>query len=576
VRPSIAPTSIALSGPDGSGKSILALHVASKYWHDAPDGEKPICLYVSTDLSYEQAARAWKAFGLNLPKKRLRTIHQAYGDNVEKEVVEAELKLQLVEPTVDHRHDRQQGASTATPTAVKVGTADATTGVVEELSLNQLLIEVANPNRTPAIYYIDLQKQSAGDDWQFLNRLLGILDTCASRPNLLVIDAVEGLEVLVGRRDAFGELRSRRSRIAQLIRTAKRSGHHAHLVFVIEEMQPNRRLPEQFVTDMVVRLRQRKDAEYLVRTIEIEKCRGYAHDRGEHQFVIRSGRGAPTGRDSNVDEPEIKLGDSFLAHLLVLKSLHAWNAELRRLREAIPDSTSFAPRFFNLELLESLLGRRSRANKGDGLVTSGSITLLLGDTGTFKSRLARNFLLQGLVPPLLEGNIKPEIANEILNKPADGPMDSRTEKSYGVAVLFSTEMVDKDRLLEKFDRLLGTGPARVIGAGPNGLDVVKKLVLCRRLGVRYESSAEFIAAVRLHIRKARQILIDEFGRDLRDEIRQKLTGENSGKGLHATHFERPLDDDQGLAAEVAKYRALISSRNRSVIDDLSLFLTAHP
>lgn len=554
--PSTTPTSVAISGPDGSGKSILALHLASTYWSnaDGDNSEKPICLYISTDLSFEQADQAWKAFGLNKPKSRLRKLRLAYGERVEGTGIrnEPELKLRLVQPTAKCK-EAKDAAHTA------------------EMSLTDLLGDVTKLDRTPTVYFLDLQKQSAGDDWQFLNRLLGILDRSDGQPHLMVIDAVEGLEVLVGRRDAFGEMRTRRSRIAQLIRTAKRNRSQAHLVFIIEEARPNRRLPEQFVTDMVVRLRQKRDAEYLVRTIEIEKCRGHAHDRGEHQFVIRSGCGASTGVEAHVDEPEIIFDGKILAHLQVIKSLHAWNAERRRQREAIPDSTSIAPGFYRLGFLDTLLGRHHRASTAsDRGVGRGSITLLLGDAGTFKSRLARHFLLQGLRPliPRAANAQQIEALSTYLKFTRGSPSGAQLKKSYGAAVLMTTAMLDKKLLIDKFSQRLSLAEER--DPQPDG-----KLILVRRLGVRYSSSAEFVAAVRSYIRQARQILVDEFADDLNDDIKRAIVGSDDQK-LHAVHFEQPLDKDPKLAATVAMHRAVISARIRLVIDDLSIFLAAHP
>src|SRR5207253_4626024 len=91
------------------------------------------------------------------------------------------------------------------------------------------------------IAFVDLESTTAGDDWSLLNRILAALeppDAAAAR-HLLVIDAVEGLEMLVGSRDVFGLARSRRSRIAQLVRTAATK---AHIVFVVEQRSQGERL----------------------------------------------------------------------------------------------------------------------------------------------------------------------------------------------------------------------------------------------------------------------------------------------------------------------------------------------
>lgn len=68
-----------LIGPDGCGKSILGLHLASTYWNDTRHlPNRPKVIYVSTDLSLEQAQRQWRNFGLDYPTWREAAIDAAY------------------------------------------------------------------------------------------------------------------------------------------------------------------------------------------------------------------------------------------------------------------------------------------------------------------------------------------------------------------------------------------------------------------------------------------------------------------------------------------------------------------
>src|SRR5882762_6148990 len=100
----------------------------------------------------------------------------------------------------------------------------------------------------------------------------------SSQPrHLVVLDAVEGFETLVGDLNAFGERSSRRSRIAQAMRLA---AEKCHLLLVVEERR-DERFPEEFVTDVVIRLRNVETGRYLRRTVEIEKARGQLHVRGQ-------------------------------------------------------------------------------------------------------------------------------------------------------------------------------------------------------------------------------------------------------------------------------------------------------
>ena len=68
----VQSTSLSIIGPDGTGKSILGLHLASHYLFDhRADKRQPLVLYVSTDLSYPMAHdRTWLPFALNYPGRR--------------------------------------------------------------------------------------------------------------------------------------------------------------------------------------------------------------------------------------------------------------------------------------------------------------------------------------------------------------------------------------------------------------------------------------------------------------------------------------------------------------------------
>src|SRR5580658_2321580 len=79
-------TSITLLGPDGTGKSVLALHLASRYHFecmrtmygsDAPreppnvqTRSRPVILYISSDLKHTAANSIWEKFKLNHPGLR--------------------------------------------------------------------------------------------------------------------------------------------------------------------------------------------------------------------------------------------------------------------------------------------------------------------------------------------------------------------------------------------------------------------------------------------------------------------------------------------------------------------------
>src|SRR5438105_2782383 len=65
----LAPSSISIIGPDGTGKSVLGLHLASRYIADhwMSSEKKPKILYISTDLTHSMAERMWENFALDRP-----------------------------------------------------------------------------------------------------------------------------------------------------------------------------------------------------------------------------------------------------------------------------------------------------------------------------------------------------------------------------------------------------------------------------------------------------------------------------------------------------------------------------
>lgn len=399
-------STLSILGPDGTGKSVLGLHLASHYLLDHCKCERlPIVLYVSTDLSYSIARdRTWTPFGLEYPADR----------------------------TIPFTDDSETGSKADHPCIslhqlLPLGDVSALSERTEVLSgfINRARL-LRNPFQ---VGFVDLAANTAGDDWGFINRVLAILPDPHGQPSvhkdaplhLLVIDAVEGFETLVGDLDAYGQVSSRRARIAQITRSAH---NKCHVAFIVEESADEKRLPEEFVTDVVIRLRKKTVGDYIRRTVEVEKARGQEHVRGTHSYVIRSGRGSSTGNQQNVDDPVVrsrafkeeyaqaKDDDTTLALLAstenryfqsyfhVFSSLHHYSRSvMHKVGTARPPKPEDKFAAFGIRYLDNMLAGevdqmlKYRENGFENMgLPCASVTALIGDSLTQKTKLGRAFL----------------------------------------------------------------------------------------------------------------------------------------------------------------------------------------
>jgi len=337
-------TSLCLIGPDGTGKSVFALHLASAYCDGLSEKDRANrvrVLYVSTDLKYHRAVEVLDHFGMD--------------------------GSVLTELTADASLDR----------------------------LQKYLSENIKGRKKCEIGFFDLAASTAGDDWGLVNRLLASLpdaDADAAR-HLVVIDAVEGLETMVGDRDAFGLLCTRRQRIANLMRLAEQK---AHVVLVVEEAEAGKKHPEEFVADYVLRLRATIAGNFTRRTLEIEKARalgGYAD--GQHPFHI--GKGYSEHKENHdvvevfqalpsvSDEPEVRqkekkdnseIVEVFLGPPSVSDEPEVPQATCQK-RDTLLK--------FKLKYLDGML------NEDKGL-SPGTVVAIIGEASTLKSDLGYHFL----------------------------------------------------------------------------------------------------------------------------------------------------------------------------------------
>lgn len=363
-------TSIALLGPDGTGKSVLALHLVSRYFADSYKPEDaPTILYISTDLRFEKAERIWQNFALNIPYERDIPCERA-SDKWERASKKQKcarqiesFKLELLKPT------------------------------------GRQMADFLVSSERKGVGFLDLAASSAGDDWGYVIRTLSLLNN-KLQGHLVIIDSVAGFEMLTGETDAYGERTARRARIAHVMRMAQ---ERCHIVFVVEESQEGRHLPEEFVSDTVIRLRRRIIGGSMRRTVEIEKARGRAHASGEHPYGILDGMGSSTGVWENPDEPRAsspnkeassdpKSDTQTNTYVQIYYSLQYRNQRIKARRGfGKPDGVKKLASF-GIKHLDEMLAQN---HTGKGL-WCGKTCSLIGDPGTGKTALSYSFLCEGV------------------------------------------------------------------------------------------------------------------------------------------------------------------------------------
>lgn len=413
-------TSLCFIGPDGTGKSVFGLHLAAQYMADvcltdmSLEGSSelpwsPRVLYISTDLKHHVAQTTWKNFGLELPNRRQFPFYWGY--RRDHEYADRHVELAKLDPA-------------ELPSTVFASSSDPLQAKV---------------------HFVDLVSKTTGDDWSFINRLLALLKapTQPCAPHLLIIDAVEGFEALVGEKNAFGETTSRRSRIAQIMRTAS---DKCHVCFIIEEPRNDDRFPEEFVTDVVVRFRTATVNGYARRTVEIVKARGQSHVRGQHPFVIRSGTGSTTGREPNPDE--LQTNNSYVH---VYHSLHYLSREeMKSLGPANPPVRSDQVAAFGITYMDDMLARVRNpvpAGLDDQGLPVQTTTALIGEIATQKTSLATAFLARTFRAFAFD---LAEILRELLGRADDKKIRHALHHRLGSpALLTGQERLDHSLMIDK-------------------------------------------------------------------------------------------------------------------------------
>lgn len=458
------PTSICLVGPDGSGKSVLGMHLAARYLADNPGAR---VIYLSVDLNFNRARLAWVNFGLDRLKKRDEALYGALEN--------------------DPRRKLNAPSSLDSIDLIEVGKFQPPEG--KPLLLEHILAGAGKCDAN-CVYFYDVATSHAGDLWQEVTRLAALIRTSVGKgPDpLLIIDSVDNLERAAGPVDIFGSREPRGGKISRLLDIAKQT---CHICLVVGADSADERPQEVYLTDCVVRLNVETVAGYSVRNIEIEKARGQAHVRGTHHLSIRSGRGSSTGRMENPDDRRVEAGGKTTSYLRVFHSLDYLDSRGRHEEDnerQEPGSTTVD--FTGIEYLDDLIG---------GL-RPGSVNAIVGEGKTLKSNLARAFLSRAIGE--FVGTMS--ASTPYRTQSSTLPGQDRQASEVGFAVLLTTDDLRPEELARRIYEWCFGESARDKHLGT--LEMLESSLICRRFETHSLFSSSFMNIVRSSIQEARRIL----------------------------------------------------------------------
>ena len=355
------PTVINITGPEGSGRSLLALHLISSYVFDLTQARLktatkfPTVTYLSRDLRAARASTALEQFGL-----LKRPLQHPFNDRDEAECVR------------------------------EIGFSDYTLESENLLTVHKRKFS-----------FIDFLTKPGGDDWAWIQRFVAMLpDRQGMQPkHLLVIDSVDSFMSVHPAMDTYGRPVRHESVIMELIRTAAKQ---SHLVFVSRDESISKSVLAEASHCIVGLTRDSRPPGN--RQIEILKASGQSPVEGRHDYFIRSGQGSYTSDQPNPDDPPNNNdGQGTPKSYINICHSPSWrqkereNQRLETTQETSPESKRvFA---FGLPYLDDLF---PSANKGAAQDSSargireGRIAAVLGEPATYKSRLARCWLANAI------------------------------------------------------------------------------------------------------------------------------------------------------------------------------------
>lgn len=206
---------------------------------------------------------------------------------------------------------------------------------------------------------------------------------------------------------SFGDGPLSREQIRQLFSLFQRCGVVG--ICTAEAAATTEILEMEYLADIVVHLRSEEDGSYLVRHLEITKSRYQQQTNGRHPFRIRR----PTPEQKEAERATFQA-------VIVTPSIH-YISYATKLEEERAEPTSTAPGPGDATLDLSQCDAKTANTKADetrkvpfdigsvnirdilpqGLYRPAVVTIR-GKSGTFKSSVAHNFLIRGLVPHAID------------------------------------------------------------------------------------------------------------------------------------------------------------------------------
>ncbi|MGB8297485.1 MAG: ATPase domain-containing protein, partial [Polyangia bacterium] len=366
---------IVIAGRPGTGKSTLALQMAvACTW--VPN--RYSSMFISLEERVESVIRKCNTLGWG-HKARKIAILQNVDESSSDEEMGRVLERVLTQPS-DCRLLQKPAMSTLEPCAthrdrLKKPNDDSLRPRILFPSLSPRVVAGGRDGRDDTFEdrYAELERLVCGAEWL---RMRGVPQFPELR--MICIDSLS----------ALGERPLGRDQVQRIL--ALINAHGCICVLTAEQggEAENAALD---VADVVIRLSAERDAGYWLRYLEIEKSRHQHQVYGLHPFKVRSPEELSDDDSAEEAGKPPKPDEEMFQALMVSPSVHHVLAATRRAEGSPvgspPDPTKRSEFDIGVDNLKPVLLEGLRA---------GSIVTAKGPRGTYKSRIARNFLLAGI------------------------------------------------------------------------------------------------------------------------------------------------------------------------------------